>query len=297
MRRYQVLPLGGLGTALAVLGILVGALCAASAEAHDQYSARVAAVDAEIAEHPTDPRLYLKRGRSHAADRHWSLALADYEVAADLGAKDEVDLARGRLFLAAGWPAAANVYLSRLADNADLRDHALHLRGQARYRMERYAEAAHDYEAALASGTSNTPEFTIEMARALTRAGRIDDALGGLDESLERFGPLSSIAGEAVEIAVSAERYDDALARLDILATNGARPDFWRTRRAEVLELAGRPEEARETFLAVRAALAQPDVGQRGQRAREAIGTRIDSGLERLELADNGVGTVPSPQD
>ena len=65
---------------------------------------------------------------------------------------------------------------------------------------------------------------------------------------LNRDSVQSSMEMAVMDLEVELERWDAALKRLDRVALAAPRRDRWLMRRAEVLELAGRKQEAQRTW-------------------------------------------------
>src|SRR5262245_7785095 len=85
-------------------------LCPLPGLAHGDLHEQIAAATSQIEKNPKNAELYLKRGELHRAHEDWDAALADYERAAILNPKlIVVDLARGKVLLAANWPLTAQL--------------------------------------------------------------------------------------------------------------------------------------------------------------------------------------------
>src|SRR6185369_2131920 len=118
--------------------------------------------------------------------------------------------------------------------------------------LGRPLESVKDYSRAIALSAEPRPEYYLERAHSLAGAGRTIDALRGLDEGIEKLGPLVTLESAAVELELAEGRFDEALLRVDRLTTQGERHETWLARRGEILELAHRRHEA---LAAYRAAL------------------------------------------
>ena len=89
----------GLKVAL-VGGLLVSG---AIAVAHPEIDSQIARLDAEIADRPQEPELYLRRGELHRIHRSWAAAEADFLAARKIDAGlAAVDFHLGRLQLETG---------------------------------------------------------------------------------------------------------------------------------------------------------------------------------------------------
>ena len=73
-------------------------------------------------------------------------------------------------------------------------------------------------------------------------------ALHSIDEGVQQLGPVVTLELFAIELEIKLQRYDAALARLEKVAAQSARKEKWLLRRGEILQLAGRRDEARRAF-------------------------------------------------
>jgi len=228
--------------------------------AHEGLHEQIATVTNQIKREPKNASLYLKRGELYRHHRDWQKALADYKRAARLNPKlIAVDLGRGKLFLDSGQPQLAKVALNRFLSKRPEHVEALVTRARVLVKLNQRLDAAKDFTQAIALLPRPEPEFYIERALALVAEGGIyrAQALQGLDEGINKLGPVVTMQLLAIDLELAQKRYDAALARLDQLAAQSPRKDIWLARRSEILEQAGRTFEARA---ALRAALAAIEV-------------------------------------
>lgn len=261
--------------------------------AHGTIHEQIADLDQRIATSPADAELYLRRGDLHRRHRDWAEALADLDRAAGIDPRAvEVHFVRGETFLDSGRPEDAERslarYLSLLPDGPEhhgRRASALLLRGKAAAQLGRQLAAAGDYRRAVDLAPRAGPQAFLDCARAFDAAAGeyLEAALRCLDDGLERLGTVVSLERQAIELELRARRFDGALARLDRLAGVSPQPYPWWVERGEVLEQAGRPDEARQAFLEAREAIGRLPPGRRGSRAVVDLEERIAAGLTRLE--------------
>jgi len=260
------------GLASATVVAVALALSPFSARAHGDFQARVAAASARIEAQPSVDDYV---ARSALLRRHGDLsaALADLERAERLDpTRVDVGLHRGRLALAAGHPEQAVEPLERLLAETPNHPEANLALARVLARLGRSRAAADHYTRAIENTPVAIPARYLERADALLAAGEPATALDGLDEGLERLGPIIALATRAIEIERAQGRVDAALARLDQLASLASRQETWLVRRAEILEEAGRHGEARVAWAA-----ALTEIGRLPKRARE---TRAITQLE-----------------
>ena len=89
----------------------------------------------------------------------------------------------------------------------------------------------------------------------------------------------------AIELEVKQQNYDAALMRLAEVAAITPRQDPWLTRSAEILEQAGRLDEAQTTYEDALAALETLPSHRRNTRASIMIEDRIRTAFDRLSTA------------
>jgi len=274
---------------------LAGALClvaaaalAPQAAAHGDLHEQIQAVTARIAEAPASAQLHFKRAELYRAHRQWEAALADYARAAALDPDvAAVDLGRGLLFLETEALTAAREALDRFLARHPGHAGGRAARARALARLGDSQAAANDLTAAIAASPRPRPEYFIERARALVTGGeaRIGEALRGLDEGIERLGPLVTLQLVAIELELARRAHDAALARVDRLVAASPRKEPWLLRRGETLEQAGRLPEARLAYAAALEALRTLPESRRGTPAAQELAERARAGIERVALA------------
>ena len=90
----------------------------------------------------------------------------------------------------------------------------------------------------------------------------------------------------AVELEVEAGRYDEALRRIDRLASGSARQEPWLMRKGALLEAAGRPDEAIAVYSEALEAIETLSPRRRGTKAVQRLETEALTALERLGIDD-----------
>jgi tetratricopeptide (TPR) repeat protein len=238
-----------------------------------------------MTEHPRDAALYLQRGELHRLDTDPVAALADYDRAEQLDPHlAAIHFCRGVALHQFGWREHAQIALSRFLalhpDNAP----ALLERAHVRAELRQYAAAVEDFTRAIRRLAPPRPEPFLDRAQAQTAGSEphLDDALRGLDEGIRKLGPIVTLQLAAIDLELRLQRWDAALARLDTVAAQSSRKESWLERRAEILEQAGRPADARDALEAAhRALLALPE-HLRVQQATVELAARVQARLARL---------------
>ncbi len=253
------------------------ALAAVDLFAHPAIDARIRSVSARIEATPTDADLYLRRGDLYRQLGDWSAALDDFENAERRGA-DPVELMyqKGRLWADAGDAVRARSYLDRVVA---LRPDDPHARlARARLASVSPQSATNDLTRAIDVLERPAPDLYVERARILLQAGAAfhEMAAQGIEEGIERLGPLVTLLDTAVEIELSRQRFDAALNYLRRLPSVLQSQPEWLLRYADALSLAGRQEEANFYYDRTRMAVdARPAAWRRSERAA-AIMRRLD---------------------
>ena len=117
----------------------------------------------------------------------------------------------------------------------------------------------------------------VEVIESLRNGVRV-----ALDDGMQRLGPVVALAMLAIEIETQQGRVDAALARLDRLAERSPRQATWLNRRGEILERAGRREEARASYARVLAELDTLPVHRRRSPAMRQLEAQARERHDRL---------------
>lgn len=248
-----------------------------SALAHPELAVVQSAVDDLLAANPDDPELLIHQGHLREEARDWDGALVSFAHALAHGADpDIVAAARAHVFLAAGFPQMAMLEYDTLLIKRPDAFEVLFERGRAQLALGRTDAADLDFTRAIARMSAPRPEHVIVHAQALLAVGNPPGALRVLDKGMARLGPLPSLQLTAIDLDVELQRYDSALARLDVLLQQTPSNEAWIARRAEILQRAGRNDEARaESARALRQIESRPR--QRRSQATNELADRLRS--------------------
>ena len=141
-------------------------------------------------------------------------------------------------------------------------------------------DAAKDFTQALSLSSASEPELYLERAGVLGADVRqLGEALRGLDEGINKLGPVVTLQLAAIDLELRRKNYDGALVRLDQIAAQSQRKESWLVRRGEILKLAGRNEEARTAFNAALTAIESLPPPHRQSRSVSALELRARSAL------------------
>ena len=217
--------------------------------AHDDPHDSIERIRLQIEQDPYNAELYLKRGELNRQISHFDAALADFDRVATLSPDNEkVHFHRGRLLFEAGEYPEARLALDRLLISYPSHTRGFMVRGRLLRKLGHPQEAAEDFARALSLTPNPTPVLLLEHAQALAEAGNVVLAIQSLDDWNQKLGPLILLESLAIDLEVEGQRYDAALKRIDRVLTEMSRKEKWLVRRGEVLEMAGRKEEARVAY-------------------------------------------------
>lgn len=256
--------------------------------AHGDVHMQIVALTEQIEKDPKSAELYLRRAELHRAHQDWDSAYADYERVSTLDPKlTVVDLGRGKMFLEANWPASAKVTLDRFLTIHTNNVEGFATRARAMVKLTQRLAAAKDYTAAIQYSTEPRPELYLERAQALTAEGtnHFDAALKGLDEGIQKLGPLVTLQLYAIDVEIKQKRYDAAIQRLDRVSAQSPRKETWLARRGEILQQAGRNAEARQAYEAAVAALNKLPPARRYVPAMQELEKRLQTAIESTKAS------------
>ena len=280
MNPYHVLPL--VRNRRAGLGVVLGLMALGTpltARAHGDLDLQIAVVSLELKQTPT-AALYLKRAELYHEHEDFAAALADYDRAAKLSPQLAV-IAFGRartLFKSHQLQPAREAidgYLKQESRNTE----AFLLRARILAALSENAIAVQDYDRCIALSSQPQPDWFLERADALVATKEEAAALKSLDEGVERLGGLITLQSAAIALEVQLRHYDEALARVDRVMMTLQRKEVWLTRRGEILEAAGRQEEARQSYRDALAALAQLPPQHRDIKPMRELQAQLQSRL------------------
>jgi predicted Zn-dependent protease len=229
----------------------------------------------------------------------YETAYTDFEQASVLNPQLAiVDLFRARLFLDWGWPLSARTCLDRLLTRQPRHVDGLVFRARALVKLNQRLAAVRDYDLALALSSEPGPDLFIERAQVLVAEGSeyYATALKGLDEGIQKLGPLVTLQLFAIEAELKQRNFDGALARVDKITERSPRKETWLARRAEILVQAGRPAEAKRSYEAARTALQSLPATRRNVPAMSELAKRIQKEIDSLSgSAETKPGDAVAP--
>ena len=264
--------------------VALAIVLAGAAFAHGDLHGQIEGATAQIRQRPDDAALYLKRAELYRLHGEPTLSAADYDRSARLDpGLAGVHLGRGKLLLETGQPADAARELDLYLDRHPRHVEALVTRARANAQRGNPSAAASDYASAIRHSPTPEPEHYLEYARVLASNGGEgpEAALAAVDAGMAKLGPLPVLGLYAVDLLVERARFDEALARVEILGAGAARREPWLERRGDILALAGREAQAREAWSAALAAIAALPAHIRGNRATAEREARLRGRLAK----------------
>jgi len=264
------------------LVVICVALLPSQVHAHEGLHEQIAAITAKIKRDPKNASLYLQRGELHRLHHDWARAASDYDRAERLQPNLKiVELARGKMFFDSSRLQRAKLTLDRFLNSQPNHYEGLITRARVLARLGARIDAARDFTQALSLSSIPEPELYLERANVLAADEKqLNEALRGLDEGINKLGPLVTLQVAAIDFELRSKNYDGALARLDQITAQSQRKESWLVRRGEILQLAGRNDEARAAFNAALTAIESLPPAQRQSRAVSALELRARSALK-----------------
>ncbi|MFN2378239.1 MAG: tetratricopeptide repeat protein [Candidatus Binatia bacterium] len=280
--------------------LLVALGAGAAALAHEDPDLQVDEVTRSLALRPDDAALRLRRADLHRLRGDWSAAVADLQEARRLDPELAlVDFTLAQVLFGADNPNPALDAVDRFLVRRPEHGAAHLLKARILARLGSSAQAVEEFSRGIAlskgQGKGGQPDDYLERARLQACSGNSRDgisaAIRGLDVGAAELGGAVTLQLRAVELEIRREHWDEALARLAVLEAKAHRKEQWMARRAEVLALAGRRDEARQAATAALAAIDALPAHQRDSRTTAALA----SGLRR-QLSDDTSSTAgPRP--
>jgi tetratricopeptide (TPR) repeat protein len=275
---------------LLAVAALAGTLATLPADAHDSAGDVLARLEAALQAAPRDAELWRQRSVLERLEGDLDRSRTDLDRARALGlAPAVVERERGLLARAENRPIEAERHLRRARELAPRDPESWAAHAAILAALGRSREAADAYQRAIQLAPGAGPDLHLARVRALAAGGDagLSEALHAVDAAIAKLGPVPALAQEGIALELRAQRTDAALARLGRLASSARRSESWRVQRAEILEHAGRRQQAAEEYAAALASLESPSRARRATPAAVALADRAREGLERLAAAGN----------
>jgi tetratricopeptide (TPR) repeat protein len=226
--------------------------------AHGDLHEAIARVSSRIEKDPQDVFLYFERGMLYQEHEELEAALADYERVLTL----EPDfhsclLQMAQIHLLRNQPSLALSQIEEYLNKEPANPFAYKTRAEIRQRLGEHQPAVADLRTMILLKNENAirPEDYFQLSGAILQAdpGNHHEAIGALEAGIDRLGPVISLQSRLVDLEVLGGRYAAALARIDRVMVALPVRKTWLQKKAEILELAGRPADAAQALEQARA--------------------------------------------
>jgi predicted Zn-dependent protease len=255
--------------------------------AHDGLHEQIIAVTKKIRKNPKDAALYIKRAELYRLHAELRNAEADFLRAERLaGSEPAIDLGRGRLWLDAKQYSKARTaldkYLSKQPDGFE----GVLTMARALAKLKDTEGSNRYFTRAISLAPQDSTEIYFERSEMLAAAGKVDEALKGLDEGITKLGPIVTLQMAAIDLELKLGRYERAVERLDKLAETMPRKESLLLRRGEILLQAGKPCEARASLIASQNGFDSLPPARKNVRAVRTNLTQLRALLSRPAVRD-----------
>ncbi len=226
----------------------------------------------------------------------WQTALVDLEKADRLEpGKHATDWLRGQALMAGGKFALAKAVLDDFVTKYPEHGGALASRARVLVKLEQHEAALADFRAALVKMPNPEPELVHEVVEALVAQKQNEEATNLLELHLKRLGSSPGLIMKALEMEIALGRFDAALARMDAMQKAAPRPEPWMAKRAAILAQAGRADDAKAAWTALRDhILALPNL-ERGSHSMSRILEEAQLALAAFKATQDQSPTTTSP--
>ena len=218
------------------------------AAAHPGASATIDHYSHEIEQDPKNQRLHVLRGIAYSNDGRYDDALADFKQAEKLGDPVLVSCDQGVLHYRKGQLDAALGYFDRYLEQypARGRGYCLEYRARARRDSGDHAGSIRDFRRVIELEPRPNPGHYVSVATMLSESGEggIDEALAILDAGIAKLGLNPQLQHHAIELELTSQRPDRALARGDALRPILGESPEWKVDMAELYLLNGARAQA-----------------------------------------------------
>jgi tetratricopeptide (TPR) repeat protein len=226
------------------IGVALSLLASIAAQAHPGLHHDIARASEAIKQEPARADLYVERAFLERLDEEFDAALIDLDSAQRFDpASLRVAAERGMTLSAMGKYAEAEPELTRSLSAGGGTAPIFAERAKVREHLGRKKEALADYSSAI----TLQPDVELYMARGALQEslGDLSGAAAGYRDGIARLGDAVNFDLALIRVETSRKHFDAALALIDAQIGRVAVKTDWYLRRADVLEAAGRRNEAR----------------------------------------------------
>ena len=257
---------------------------------HGAYHDVVIEVTRALEQNPDDASLHFKLACAHQEHGEWKAALVECERVRRLAADGfDTEFIEGRALASGGHFEAAKGLLDGFLAKQPRHAGAHAERGRVLMKLQMPAEAEKDFEAALSLEKQAPVDWWLEAAQA----GKAVDVLR---RALSRIGDDPQLLNASLAAELKAGNFHEAIQRVDALQKIAPRREPWMARRAELLQAAGRHEEARAAWTALRSHLLSLPNLERGTPLLAGVLAQTEKALGLAAPAAVVAPPAPSPK-
>ncbi len=256
--------------------------------AHGPVHESIERLTKSIETYPDSAELYLQRGQFYQMDEDFDHAFSDYNKAKSLHLDNRhVDLQCAKLFLEHNYSESALMYVNKVLAERPKHVDALMTRAAIHTQLMNDDLAVMDFEKAIENIREPRPEHYIAISKATLTADstNFEDAIEWLKKGEEKIGANIVLGSYAVDLAVLQKDFDKALSMTDVIIVGMKRKEKWLLKKIEILEQAGRFEEAYQTAEQAMEAIRALPRHTRGTRLVTELQAQIS--LKLIELKQN----------
>ena len=249
-------------------------------------------LDSRVQAYPDEQQWRILRARAYIDAGRYDDAMEDIRAAQALGDPAVVSSVYGVLLYRRGDLEAARKQFDRYLSVHPGHRTSLEYRARLLRDAGEYELALADYQRLFSLSDELDPGYytsAADMLAALPDYGT-DEALALLDARMETIGPVTSLQRHAIGLEKGRGNYPAAISRLSMLDQRLRATPEWQVEMAELLLLAGRPDEAlpyilvaeeqlgsvRQTGARRKLAAMLPELKRKAQEATEA-GTAVQA--------------------
>jgi tetratricopeptide (TPR) repeat protein len=248
--------------------------------AHGDLHDQIVLCTEQIQRAPQNASLYIKRGELHRLHGEFELALSDCARAGELDGKlSATELVRGRTFADSGKLREAKEAFSRFVYVEPRHAEALLGRARVLAQLGEFPAADEDFTRAIANSSAPQPDWFLERAQTLIAFGKTNAAIAAVNEGIEKLGAIVSLEIMAIDLEVSQREFDSALRRIEKLSAQSGRKETWLVRRGEILQRAGKDDEARIAFRQALAAIESLPADRRETKGMKDLQCKANAAL------------------
>lgn len=258
-------------------------LAAFSLVAHGDIHQQIAILTEHAGDHPGIEQL-LERAELRRLDGNFLEALADCELAFQRDKTNaRTHFVRGKILIDKQKYEKAAIEFSEFLKVFPDHSEALLCRARCFVSVDEPTQAQRDFRRALHLAHAAQPDDYIEFAKLLRSTGQGKMALEVVEEGIRSLGRAVSLQLFALELEMEEKDYDGALKRVDEIMSQAQRKEQWLARRGEILEAAGRYEEATRAFDAAIVAWRQLPSRFRSTESMQQLKSKMELSLQRLK--------------